>query len=413
MTARETALMCLRRVHRGAFAAPVLSAALAKGELSAADRGFVTHLVYGSLRLELALDAQLRPFLKNPAKLPPDVVDALRLGTLEILYLKTSRYAAVSAWVEIIKRRYRHLAGLTNAVLRRVEAQELPPATRYGLPEWLFAEWNERFGPQRAEAVAAAMVDSEPLWLLAYHPQATHALIEEGCEVTLGPIAGTLAVRPSKPLGELKAFQRGWVQPQNPASSLPARLLEVSPGERVLDLASGSGVKAAQLAASGAEVTSVELHPKKLERAAANLRRLGLRARGVVHDLRTPPDLPPAPKVLLDAPCTGTGTLRGHPELRTRVTPEAAASLAALQRELLQSAAAVTAPGGVLVYAVCSLTRAEGPEIARWFLETHPDFEAEPLLFDLPADHTPEGTSILPLGGLDGFFIARFQRQRG
>lgn len=291
MTARETALSILRRVHRGAFAAPVLSDALARGGLSAADRGFVTHLVYGSLRLELALDAQLRPLLQNPAKLPPGVLDALRLGAFEALYSGTPRRAVVNEWVAIVKRRHGRLAGLVNAVLRRVEARELPPATRYGLPAWLYAEWEARFGRQRAEAVAAAMVAGEPLWLLAYHPQATHALLEEGCEVTLGPIEGTLAVRPSKPLGELAAFRRGWVQPQNPASSLPARLLEVAPGERVLDLASGSGVKAAQLAALGADVTSVELHPNKLERAAANLRRLGLRARGVVHDLRTPPDL--------------------------------------------------------------------------------------------------------------------------
>lgn len=411
MTARETALNVLRRVHRGAFAAPVLSEALSRGDLSGPDRGFVTNLVYGSLRFELALDAQLKPFLKNPTKLPPEVLDALRLGAFEALYLGTLRRAVVNEWVEVVKGQHGRLSGLVNAVLRRVEPLDLPTATRYGLPDWLYAEWEGRFGTERAEAVAAAMVESEPLWLLAYHPQATHALLEEGCEVTLGPIEGTLAVRPSKPLGELAAFERGWVQPQNPASSLPARLLEVAPGERVLDLASGSGIKAAQLAALGAQVTSVELHAKKLARAEANLRRLGLRAAGVVHDLRTPPDLPPAPKVLLDAPCTGTGTLRGHPELRTRVTPEVVTALAALQRDLLESAASLTAPGGLLIYAVCALTQAEGPEMARWFLRTHPEFEAEPFLFDLPADNTLEGSSILPLGGLDGFFIARFRRR--
>lgn len=402
-------MQVLRRVHRGAFSASALASALAEGGLSDQDKGFVTALVYGALRFELALDAQLRPLLKRPDKLPHEVVDALRLGAFEILYRGTPRRAAVSAWVEVVKAHHKQLAGLVNAVLRRLERRELPTATAAGLPGWLYDDWLGRFGAARAEAVAGGMNEHDPLWLLAYHPEATHALLGDGCGVEFGPLAGTLSVRLGRPLTELQAYRKGWVQPQNPASTLPVRLLEPAPGERVLDLASGSGVKAAQLAATGAEVTSVELHAGKLKRAEANLRRLGLNATGLVHDLRTPPDLPPAPKVLLDAPCSGTGTLRGNPELRGRVTPEGVATLAALQRELLTTAAALTAPGGTLVYAVCALTEAEGPGMARWFLEQFPDFEAEPFLFDLPADNAPEGSTIFPLGGLDGFYIARFR----
>ena len=400
----------MRRVHRGAFSAPSLAAALAKSSLTDQDRGFVTALVYGALRLELALDAQLGPLLKRPDKLPAEVLDALRLGAFEILYRDTPRYAAANAWVEIVKAQHPKLAGLTNAVLRRVERLELHPATAHGLPEWLYGEWVTRFGPERAGSIAAGMNDADPLWLSTYNPQATHALIEDGCEVQFGPLDGTLRVRLGKPLAELKAYQNGWVQPQNPASTLPVRLLEPTPGERVYDLASGSGVKAAQLAAAGADVTSVELHKGKLGRAEVNLNRLGLHATGLVHDLRTVPELPPASKVLLDAPCSGTGTLRGNPELRGRVTPDEVASLAALQRELLRTAAALTAPGGVLVYAVCALTEAEGPEQTRWFLDEFPKFEAEPFLFDLPADNGPEGSTILPLDGLDGFYLVRFRR---
>ena len=370
----------------------------------------MTALVYGTLRFELALDAQLKPLLSRPDKLPPEILDALRLGAFELIYRETPRHAAVSAWVEVVKGHYRKLAGLVNAVLRRVEKFPLESATAAGMPTWLYREWEECFGPERARDVAAGMNESDPLWLLAYHPQATHALIEDGCGVQLGPLEGTLSVRLGRPLTELQAYRGGWVQPQNPASTLPARLLEPEPEERVYDLASGGGVKAAQLAAAGAEVTSIELHAAKLERARHNLERLGLHATGLAHDLRTVPDLPPAPKVLLDAPCSGTGTLRGNPELRGRVSPAGVASLTALQRDLLTTAAALTAPGGLLVYAVCALTRAEGPEQARWFLERFPDFEAEPFLFDLPADHHPEGSTVLPLGGLDGFFISRFRR---
>ena len=387
-----------------------MAATLLKSPLTEQDKGFVTALVYGALRLELALDAQLKPFLKRPDKLPAEVLDALRLGAFEILYRETPRYAVANAWVEIVKAQHPKLAGLTNAVLRRVAPLELPPATAAGLPEWLYGEWVSRFGSERAENIAAGMNDADPLWLMSYSPEATHALIADGCEVQFGPLDGTLRVRLGKPLAELEAYQNGWVQPQNPASTLPVRLLEPTPGERVYDLASGSGVKAAQLAAAGADVTSVELHAGKLERAKTNLKRLGLHTTGVVHDLRTVPDLPPAPKVLLDAPCSGTGTLRGNPELRSRVTPEDVASLAALQRELLTTAAALTAPGGVLVYAVCALTDAEGPEQTRWFLGKFPEFEAEPFLFDLPADNSPEGSTILPLEGLDGFYLVRLRR---
>ena len=370
----------------------------------------MTALVYGALRFELALDAQLKPLLKRPDKLPPEVVEALRLGAFELLYRATPRHAAVSAWVEVVKGHHKRLAGLANAVLRRVQRLELPPGTAAGIPEWLYGEWEARFGKTRAQDVADGMNEHDPLWLLTYHPQATHALLADGCEVQLGPIEGTLSVRLGRPLTELQAYRDGWVQPQNPASTLPVRLLEPEQGERIYDLASGGGVKAAQLAAAGAEVISVELHAGKLRRAEANLRRLGLSATGMVHDLRTPPDLPPAPKVLLDAPCSGTGNLRGNPELRGRVTQDDVASLAALQRELLRTAAALTAPGGLLVYAVCALTKAEGPEMGRWFLAQFPEFEAEPFLFDLPADNAPEGSTVLPLGGLDGFFISRFRR---
>ena len=370
----------------------------------------MTSLVYGALRLELALDAQLAPLLKRPGKLPLEVRDALRLGAYEILYRETPRRAAVNEWVEVTKRRSKNLSGLVNAVLRKVEKLELPLATRYGVPTWLYAEWEDLFGAQRAEEVAKGMLEPEPLWLTSYHPQATHSLIEEGCEVSLGKVDGTLAVRLSKPLAELSAYKRGWVQPQNPASTLPVRLLEAERGERVLDLASGNGIKAAQLAAVGARVLSIELHADKLERAEKNLKRLGLEGEGLEYDLRSVPDIPPAEKVLLDAPCTGTGTLRGNPELRTKVIPESVKDLSALQRDLLSTAAKLTAPGGILVYAVCALTRVEGQGMTEWFLANHSKFSAESFLFDLPAENTEAGSYILPLNGLDGFYIARFRR---
>lgn len=410
-SARQLALDVLRRVDRGAFAAPSLNTALRQSTLTSQDRGFVTDLVYGTLRHSIMLDACLAPRLQNPEGLPADVRNILRLGAFEILIRETPRHAAIHSWVDVAKQTSRKLSGLVNAVLRRTEMpSDLAPATRYSVPAWLYDEWVQLFGRERAPDVAQGMSEPEPLWLTTYHPQASHLLIEEGCSVKLGPIDNTVAVRPSKPLTELEAFKRGYVQPQNPASTLPVLLLDPEPDERVLDLASGSGIKAALIAATGANVTSIELHKSKLERAEQNLKRLGLKAETFQHDLRHLPSVAPASKVLLDAPCTGTGTLRGNPEIRTRVTPETVTELADLQTQLLNTAARLTAPGGLLVYAVCALTQAEGSGMTDRFLETHPEFTPEPFIIDLPAANTPTGSYILPLDGLDGFYIARLRR---
>ena len=378
--------------------------------MSGQERSLLTDLVYGTLRYERYLDACLAPRLKRPDKLPEDVRNALRLGTYELLIRGTPRRAVVNEWVEIIKPTYGKLTGLVNAVLRRVEGRDdLSPAVKTGVPDWLFEEWLELFG-DAASDVARGMLEPEPLWLYSYHEDAASSLEKEGCKVRPGALPNTLAVRPSKPLSELSAFMQGWVQPQNPSSTVPAWLLELQQGERVLDLASGNGIKTAQLAATGAEVVSVEIDAEKVKRAERNLKRLNLSATHLVHDLRTPPSLEPASKVLLDAPCSGTGTLRGNPEIRGRVTEKDVQSLAELQRHLLTTAADLTQPGGTLVHAVCALTKEESVEVVKEFLATQPEFAVEPFETDLASLETSQGTFILPVDGLDGFFIARFKR---
>lgn len=403
----------MRRVHRGAFAAPTLASTLAQSSLSAQDRGFVSALVYGSLRYELALDAQLKPYLKRPEKLPHSVRDSLRLGAYERLYREAPKRAVVHSWVEIVKRHEPKLAGLVNAVLQRVEARDLPLATAAGLPTWLVEAWLEQFG----EALTARMLEDcnqeNRLWLRLFSEHASSSLGHQGCVLEAGPLPGTIALKlpANLSLQDTLAYQKGWIQPQNPASVLVAENVAAAPGERVLDLASGNGIKAAILAAAGAEVTCVELHPGKLGQAAKNLGRLGLKAAAIAHDLRHKLDLPAAPKVLLDAPCSGTGTLRAHPELRSRVSEEEVAALAALQRTMLDSAAPLVAPGGTLHYAVCALTPAEGPEQAQAFLQRHPQFTPEHPQLALPTQSDALGQTILPLNALDGFYLAVFRRR--
>lgn len=401
----------MRRVHRGAFSQAVLSSTLTEHSLSGVDRSLLTDLLYGTLRYGRLLEAALAPRLKRPDKLPTFVYDALCLASYDILVRQTPRFAAVNEWVGVIKQQQPRLAGLANAVLRRVELPEdLPEAVRYGVPDWLFASWQQHFGAD-AVRIATGMNAPEPLWVSVYSDHAIDSLQTEGCEVTLGTVAGSVALRPSKPLAELEAFTRGWIQPQNPSSRLPVQVLEITAGMKVFDLASGQGIKAAQLAALGAQVSSVDIHSGKLQRAEANLQRLGLTANTITHDLRQPLDAEPVARVLLDAPCSGTGTLRGNPELRQRVTPASVAELAALQRQLLTTAANVCAPGGMLVYAVCALTDAEGEANARWFVDAYEDFTVAP--FALPIDSIPRpcGHYLIPEQGHDGFYIARFQRQ--
>ena len=358
------------------------------------------------------LDAALEPRLREPGKLPPDVRVALRIGTFEKLIRETPGYALVDAWVGIVKRDRPGLAGLVNAVLRRVTAPEsASEAIRHALPRWLFDAFQQSLGDE-ASAAAMGMLQAEPLWLFEHRPGAADALADEGAEVAPGPLPHTLRVRLARPLGETRAFREGFVQPQNPSSSLPARLLDVQPGERVLDLASGRGIKTAQLAAAGAEVVAVERSRRRSRQAEANLARLGLHAEHVVADIDAAPDLLPARKVLLDAPCTGTGTLRGHPEIKLRITPPDVAQLADVQRSMLDVAGALTQEGGRLVYAVCSLTCDEGEAQVASFVERHPAFVPRLLRPALPHRPTPHGAYLLPTGGLDGFFVSVLDRGR-
>ncbi len=401
-------------MQRGAFAAPTLHASLAE-IADRRDRSFITDVTYGVLRWQIWLDAALAPLLKAPERLPERVQIGLRIAAYELLIRKSARFAVTNEWVSIIRRSAPNLTGLVNAVLRRVESPvDADSATALSLPDWLYTELQDSLGEEAAAEAAEGMLQPEPLWLAALAPQAGEVLRAEGSEVTPGPVRGSLGVRLEWPLSDLESFTAGLVQPMNPASLLVTHMLAAGTDDRVYDLASGNGIKGAVLAAAGAKVTSIEIDEQKVWRARQNLRRLQLRLNHRVMDLRElPADLEPANYVLLDAPCTGTGTLRGNPEIKLRLKPEHITAAAALQHQLLDSAATVCAPGGVLLYAVCSLSRAEGPEAIAGFLERHPEFTAEP--HEAPAEvrliKAGAGHYVLPVDGLDGFYIARLRRQ--
>jgi len=466
--ARHAAVDVVQRTLDGAYLATTLGAVLDASGLEGAARSFVTDVAYGCVRHLPYLDAALAPSLRDPQRLPPRVRAALRLGAYELLIRHTPPHAAVHAWVEVVKAEAPGLAGLANAVLRKVrppaaaapsEAAGAPGAAeatgargaaeaagapgpaeapafdegpegvaaralRYALPTWLWRRFVAAMGPVAASRAAAGMLEPEPLWLTAFAPDAAARLEAEGCEVAAGPIgtpderpAGvrfvpvSLRVRSPVPLARLEAYRAGSVQPQNPAALAAALLLGAEPGERVLDLASGRGVKSAVLAALGARVVAVERDARRSRAADANLARLGLAVEHVTGDLLEPLTLPPAERVLLDAPCSGTGTLRGHPEIKLRLDEEGVGRLAEAQRVMLAHAAALVRPGGTLVYAVCSLTPEEGPAVVAGLLAERPDFEPFPFELPVPSVAAGPGRFVLPVAGLDGFYLARLRRR--
>lgn len=405
--ARALAVRVLAQVLIGErFAAPTLDEALSKARLSSRDAGLATHIVYGSLRHHLSLELALQPLLRATTQ---NKVRALLLaGAYEKLVLETPGHAVVNEYVNLAKRDFGRLSGLVNAVLRRVTAPTPSRETELNLPGWLIAAFEEAYGDQ-ADTVMRDFLQPSPLWLWLTEG-GVRALEREGAAVEPG-FGDVYRVTLAKPLRSSEAFVRGDAQPINPASFAAVEALGEVRGERVLDLAGGAGVKAAMLAARGAQVTSVDVDARKHRAARENLQRLGLQAEFLEADLRETPRLDSAGLVLLDAPCTGSGTLRAHPEIKLRLTPQAVDQMGAVQGQLLRSAASVVRPGGTLLYSVCSVMEHEGPAQIRRFLQEHPDFEVGGLTVSVPSVQDECGIRTLAVNGLDGFYLARLRRQ--
>ena len=402
---RSLALRVLLATERGRYLEPTLDLALEKSNLSRSDRGLAAQIAYGTMQRLYYLDHVLRPHLKDPSRLPAPARMILRAGSFEKLFLRTPDYAAVSEWVELAKAHAPRQAGLVNAVLRRVRHKEAPPWVYHSVPRFLYEHWEDFFGS--AEFVRH-FNEPAPLWVTAL-PGAEEVLKAEGVPFEPGPIPGSLKLK-GVPIRKTRAYRKGLIQPQNPASLYAAQLLEAKPGELVLDLAGGAGIKAAWLAAMGARVKSFDKNPKRQAAGRENLKRLGVSVEFVAHDLTKP--LPErAKKVLLDAPWTGTGTFRHHPELRYRIKPEDPKEMSRLQRRLLETAAQATLPGGVLVYSVCSLTADEGEEVVRDFLSRHPEFETLPVEPPFATLKKGLGTYTSPEAGLDGFYYAKLKKR--
>lgn len=372
------------------------------------DRAAAHRIAAAVLRRAGSLDAVLEPFLRREP--PAPVRHILRLGAAQLLLLDTPAHAAVATSVALARARgLTPFAGLVNAVLRRVA--EAGPAALDGLdgprldtPPWLWTSWGSN-----ARAIANAYGTEAPIDLTIRTdapPGGTHLAL------------ATYRYPPGTRITELPGFIEGAFWVQDFAATLPAHLLATRPGEHVADLCAAPGGKAAQLCATGAEVIAVEHNPHRIDRLRENLDRLQMAPIVVQADATTWQPADELDAVLLDAPCSATGTIRRHPDVPHLKRVRDIASLIAQQDAMLANAAAMLRPGGRLVYAVCSLQPEEGPQRMAAALAAglqHDPFTPAELAF-LPESRTADGClRTLPgfwsdRGGMDGFFAARFVR---
>ncbi len=469
---RQLAFLTLRAVHRGAFADVALDRVLGQSDLSPPDRRLLTELVYGSIRRQRTLDAIINHLAKKKAhQPPPDLRAILHLGLYQLCYLNhIPASAAVNTTVDLA--RHNGLAGLTgfvNGVLRQfirlVEQEQetgeqrskeqvspgfclnpaghvsssrlsfllspsLSPVERLGIlhsyPDWIVAVWLDQLGLQETEAVCEWMNQPPHIDLRVNTLQATVESVEAAMQAA-GVAVGRVphlpqALRLLEPAGsvqQLPGFHQGnWIV-QDSSAQLVGYLVDPQPGEVVADACAAPGGKTmhlAELMGDKGTVWACDRTPARLKKLQQNAERLGLYSiQTAVGDSRDMPKLQGmCDRVLVDAPCSGLGTLHRHADARWRQTPESVEELATLQTQLLEQTATWVKPAGILVYATCTLHPAENEAVIQTFLNHHPGWKIEP-----PTPNSPPAAFTTPAGwvkiwphrcDMDGFFMARLKK---
>jgi 16S rRNA (cytosine967-C5)-methyltransferase len=398
-----------------------------RGGLPDRDRALVRALTATVLRRLGTLRHLLKQLLARGIPVQaPRVETALLIGAAQILWLDVADHAAVDLSVRLAQADHasRPYAGLVNAVLRRVSRERANllaavDSAALDTPDWLMRRWSQSYGPQTARSITGANGREAAMdFTVKANPQLWASKLDGRALQT-----GSVRALVHGPISKLPGYDDGewWVQ--DAAAALPARLLGDVRGLRVADLCAAPGGKTAQLAAAGASVVAVDRAGRRLERLRQNLFRLQLAAETVEADVQEWEALP-FDAVLLDAPCSSTGTIRRHPDIPWTKRESDIAPLAALQRRLLAKAAGLVRPGGRLIYATCSLEPEEGAHIVRDFLGGEPSMRRVPVRpgeAQIPAEWlTSEGDlRTLPchlldpdpaMAGLDGFYAARLER---
>jgi len=348
----------------------------------------------------------------------PRIAHTLRLGTAQLLFLGTPPHAAVHSSVELAKQlKLERLSGLVNAVLKKVAQEgtkliEAQDEAVINTPPWLYASWMRNYGKETAHAIAASHLNDPPLDLSA---KSNPAEWTEKLSGTLLP-NGSIRLSEARGITQLAGFSEGewWVQ--DVAASLPASLFGDLHGKKVLDLCAAPGGKTAQMILAGAKVTAIDQSKERMATLKTNLHRLKLSAEYAVCDvLKYKPESAPD-AILLDAPCSATGTARKHPDVLRHRRSEDIARLADTQQKLLHHALDMLKSGGILVYAVCSLQPEEGEEQIAALLKSRDDVKRKPidpaLIGGLNDCITKQGDlrtlpcHLATIGGMDGFYAA-------
>jgi len=408
------------------------------------DRALLTELVYGTLRWRGAIDAQLNRHLRRPlAETDPFIRNLLRVTLYQLLFLdKIPDYAAVNEAVQLAKKHGGgKVAGFVNGALRnflrRNNETATPQATddsiavlavKYSHPEWLVKKWLEYFGLEGAKELMRANNERSPLVLrvntLKSDRRALLDLLERNGVTAVATQWSPegVWVQSGSAVDGLPGFHQGLFQVQGEASQLVAYLLASQPEERVLDACAAPGGKTthiAELMNDAGEVTALDISARGIEKIRDNAARLGLTS---VRALRSDAsrDFPGSflghfDRVLVDAPCSGLGTLRSHPEIKWHRNPSDIERLGRLQEKILDRVVPCLRPGGVLVYSTCTLTRDENEQVVESFLKAHREFELENAAGYLPeqAKSMVQGSYFLALPhrhNTDGFFAARMRK---
>ncbi len=394
--------------------------------LPARDRGLVRQLVGTVLRRQGEINQLIKQCLDRP--LPAKALTArliLSLGAAQLFYLDIPDHAAIATSVDLAasdrRARVRGFKNLINAVLRRLARegrawQAQLDHERLALPSWLWRRWCAAYG-EAATRATARVISSPPPLDLTPRDAAARAWMQQHMPAARLLPQGSLRLQDAGPVEALPGYREGYWWVQDAAATLPAQLLAPLPGAAVLDLCAAPGGKTMQLAAMSARVTAIETAGARLDRLRQNLTRARLDAQCLLADAAQWRPANPVGHILLDAPCSSTGTLRRRPDVALLKRPADIAAMAAMQQRLLAHAASLLAPGGVLVYAVCALEREEGEDQIAQLLAAHTDLRRLPITEaeapGLAQALTADGDlRILPghweaQGGIDGFYIAR------
>jgi 16S rRNA (cytosine967-C5)-methyltransferase len=432
---REAAYAILNRsIGHGAYANIALQA-LDRPDFSRTDRAFATELVYGTLSRMRALDHVLGQFSSIPVrKMSPQVHVLLLLGAFQLLYLdRVPESAACNTTVEMAKNHCGKSVGFVNAVLRALvrgkDSLKWPdPAVnwveamgiRHSHPDWMVASWLEAFGPEQTERLLVAGNGHPPLTIRANRlknspVELMERLVAQGVQVHAGTVSpDALVLTAPDGLTRLEAFREGRFTVQDESAMLVAAVVDPQPGERVLDTCSAPGGKTTHLAermGNLGEIVAWDLHPNKLGLIRTTADRLGIGIIGTRQHDATEPE--PAcfeafDRVLVDAPCSGTGIIRRKPDIKWNRKPGDMAALVEIQNQILYNAGRCVKPGGVLVYSTCSMERAENEDVCSRFLSR---CAAEGPAFAVD-EQQPYRRLFPDNPETDGFFIARFTREK-